>query len=103
MLLLLLDVLTPERFLGLYTDEKSEVDILTFFRLDMATGRRSASLGLAARPLSAWCLEWATAWEPCVGASSDIGAGTCLPCDLRRCACDSLAICDWGLVEAGGM
>ena len=40
MLPLLLDALTPERFLGLYTDEKSEVDILTFFLLDMATGRR---------------------------------------------------------------
>ena len=40
MLPLLLDALTPERFLGLYTGEKSEVDILTFFRLDMATGRR---------------------------------------------------------------
>ena len=39
-MLLLLDALTPERFLGLYTDEKSEVDILTFFLLDMATGRR---------------------------------------------------------------
>ena len=60
MLLLLLDDLTPEWFLGLYTGEKSEVDILTFFHLDMATGRRSASLDLADRPLSAWCHEWAT-------------------------------------------
>ena len=84
MLLLLLDALTPERFLGLYTGEKSEVDILTFFRLDMATGRRSASLGLAARPLSAWCLEWATAWEPSVGASSGVGAGAHLPQQIRR-------------------
>ena len=79
MLPLLLDALTPERFLGLYTGEKSEVDVLTFFCLHMATGRRSASLGLATRPLSAWCLEWATPWEPSVGASSGIGAGTRLP------------------------
>ena len=84
MLLLLLDALTPERLLGLYTGEKSEVDILTFFRLDMATGRCSASLGLAARPLSAWCLEWATAWEPSVGASSGVGAGTRLPLRLEK-------------------
>ena len=56
-MLLILDDLTPEWYFGLYTGEKSEVDILTFFRLDMATGRRGASLGLAARPLSAWCLE----------------------------------------------
>ena len=33
LLLLLDDDLTPEWFLGLYTGEKSEVDILTFFRL----------------------------------------------------------------------
>ena len=93
MLLLLLDALTPERFHGLCTCEKSEVDILTFFRLDMATGRLSASLGLAARPLSAWYREWATTWEPGVGASFGVEAGTRLPCDLRRCTCDSLAIC----------
>jgi hypothetical protein len=93
MLLLLLDALTPERFFGLYTGEKSEVGILTFFGLDMTTGHRSASLGLAARPMSAWCLEWATTWEPGVGASFGVGAGTRLPCDLRRCTCDSLAIC----------
>ena len=84
MLLLLLDVLTPERFLGLYIGDKTEVDILTFFRLDMATGRRSASLGLAARPLSAWCLEWATAWEPCAGSSSGVGAGTRLPLRFEK-------------------
>ena len=65
--------------LGLICPSKSEDDILSFFRLDMATGRRSASLGLAARPLSAWCLEWATVWEPSVGASSGVGAGTRLP------------------------
>jgi hypothetical protein len=58
MLLPLLDDVSPEQYLGLYTGEKSDVDILTFFRLDMATGRFSSSLGLAARPLSAWCLDW---------------------------------------------
>ena len=84
MLLLLLNDLTPEWFLGLYTGEKSEVDILTFFRLDMATGRRSASLGLAAHPLNAWCLEWTTTWEPSVGASSGIGAGTHLPLQFDK-------------------
>ena len=84
LLLLLDDDLTPEWFLGLYTGEKSEVDILTFFRLDMATGHRSASLGLAARPLSAWCLEWATTWEPSVGAKSGIGAGTLLPLRFEK-------------------
>ena len=84
LLLLLDDDLTPEWFLGLYTGEKSEVDILTFFRLDMATGRRSASLGLAARPLSAWCLEWATTWEPSVGARSGIGAGSRLPLRFEK-------------------
>ena len=84
MLLILLDALTPERFLRLYTGEKSEVDILTFFRLGMATGRRCASLGLAARPLSAWCLEWATTWEPSVGASSGVEAGTRLPLRFEK-------------------
>jgi hypothetical protein len=84
LLLLLLDALTPERFLGLYTSVKSEVDILSFFRLDMATGRRSASLGLAAHPLSAWCLEWATAWEPSAGAGSGIGAGTRVPLRFEK-------------------
>ena len=84
MLLLLLDVLSPERFLGLYTGEKSEVDILTFFRLDMATGRRSASLDLATRPLSAWCLKWATTLEPSVRASSGVGAGTRLPLRFEK-------------------
>ena len=84
LLLLLLDALTPERFLGLYTGEKSEVDILTFFRLDMATGRRSAFLGLAARTLSAWCLEWAATWNPSVGASSGIEAGTRLPLRFEK-------------------
>ena len=84
LLLLLLDALTPVRFLVLYTGEKSEVDILTIFRLDMATGRRSASLGLSARPLSAWCLEWATTWEPIVEASSGVGAGTRLPLRFEK-------------------
>ena len=84
MLLLPLDDLTPEWFLGLYTDEKSKVDIFTFFCLDMATERRSASLGLAACPLSAWCLEWATTWGPSVGASSGIGAGTRLPLRVEK-------------------
>ena len=72
MLLLLLDDLTPEWF-------------LTFFRLDMVTGRCSPSLGLAAHPLSAWCLEWAcTTWKPSVGAISGIGAGTRLPLRFEK-------------------